>query len=110
MVEDAPREELVPVRATMWIHQGPSMGSIVAEQPEGEEPEPRRGGRDDPGPLPNSVLVPLESDGAARFSVVFDEPGDYVLRVMADNHNAVDSSQGNQCCWTNGYVAVDVRP
>ena len=110
MEEDAAREDLVPARATMWVHQGPAMATIVAEQPEGEEPEPQRRGRDDAGPLPNSVLIPLESDGAARFSVVFDEPGDYVLRVMADNHNAVDSSQGNQCCWTNGYVAVDVRP
>lgn len=112
MVQDAAREELVPVRATMWIHQGPSTATIVAEQPEEEEPEPQRrgGGRDDRGSLPNSVLIPLESDGAARFSVVFDEPGEHLLRVMVDNHNAVDSSQGNQCCWTNGYVEVDVRP
>ena len=111
MAEGAAREDLVPARATLWVHQGPSMASIVAEQPEGEEPEPRRGGGDDdPGPLPNSVLIPLESDGAARFNVFFDEPGDYVLRVMVDNHNAVDSSQGNQCCWTNGFVEVEARP
>ena len=112
MIEDIARDELVAVRATMWMHQGPSMGSIVAEQPEGAEPEaPQRGGgREDPGPIANRVEIPVESDGAATFNVTFDQPGDYVLRVMVDNHNAVDSSQGNQCCWTNGYVEVDVRP
>ena len=109
MIEDAAREDAVAVRAVMWTHQGPSMASIVARQPEGAEPE-GDGDDDDPGAILNRVEIPLESDGAATFDIVFDEPGDYLLRVMVDNHNAVDSSQGNQCCWTNGYVEVDVRP
>ena len=87
--------------------------TIVAEQPpEGEEPEgDRGGGRREGPPLPNSVVVPLDSDdGAANFTVTFDEPGRNLLRVFVDNHSAVDSSQGNQCCWTNGFVEVSVSP
>lgn len=55
--------------------------------------------------------VPLaELDGTATTSVTFKQPGDYVVRVRADNFGRVDTSPGNQCCWTNGYVRVTVRP
>ena len=77
---EGPREEAA-VRVTIWRYQGPAPVTIVAEQPpEGEEPEGdrgggRRGGSAEP-PLPNSVVVPLDSDdGAANFTVTFDEPG-----------------------------------
>lgn len=110
MDPDAARDSLVAVRATMWVHQGPALATIVAEQPPEMEDasEGGRGGRGREEDRPNSVEIPLESDGAATFNVTFSEPGDYLLRVMVDNHNAVDSSQGNQCCWTNGYIPVDV--
>ena len=111
MVDGAAREDLVPVNVAMWGHHGPGYPVIVAEQPpEEEEPEGGRGGGGLGQPArPNSVQVPLESeDGAANFTVTFDEPGDYVLRVMVDNHRAADSGQGDQCCWTNGYVEVNV--
>ncbi len=110
MAPNAARDSLVAVTATMYGHHGPSYPVIVAEQPpreEGGEGGPRRG-RGRGAPPPNSVEIPLESDGEARFRVTFSEPGEYLLRVMVDNHNAVDSSQGDQCCWTNGYVEVTV--
>ena len=112
-VEPEGPREVVAVRVTLWRHQGPALVTIVAEQPpEGEEPEgDRGGGRREGPPLPNSVVVPLDSDdGAANFTVTFDEPGRNLLRVFVDNHSAVDSSQGNQCCWTNGFVEVSVSP
>jgi len=28
--------------------------------------------------------------------------------VRADNFGRVDSTPGDQCCWTNGYVKVTV--
>jgi hypothetical protein len=40
----------------------------------------------------------------------FAEPGDYVLRVVVIAEGAGDSSFGNQCCWTTGYVRVEVEP
>ena len=44
------------------------------------------------------------ADGRASTTATFDEPGDYVLYVVATD----GSRQSNQCCWTNGYVRVRV--
>ncbi len=109
MAPDAARD-LVPTTASMFVHQGPasSYPTIIADQPEPEEDEGGGGGRFNRTPPPNTTLIPLESDGSATFRVTFPAPGDYLLRVMIDNHRAVDSSQGDQCCWTNGYVEVRV--
>ena len=111
MAPDAAREDLVPVTASMLVHHGPasSYPTIIADQPEPEEDEEGGGGgRFNRTPPPHTALIPLESDGTATFRVTFPAPGDYLLRVMIDNHRAVDSSQGDQCCWTNGYVEVRV--
>jgi hypothetical protein len=51
-----------------------------------------------------------ELQGTATISAVFKAPGEYVIRVRADNFGRVDTSPGNQCCWTNGYVRVTVTP
>ena len=65
-----------------------------------------------PGPVAFSASkVPIEKlEGTAATSVTFAQPGEYVLRVKADNFGRVDTSPGNQCCWTNGYVKVTVTP
>ncbi len=108
MAPDAAREEQVPVQVTVWTHQGPAQPTILAESPEEDENADTDSDRDPPRG-PNSMAIPLDSpDNAARFTVTFDQPGEYLLRVMVDNHRAVDSSQGNQCCWTNGYLEVSV--
>jgi hypothetical protein len=46
--------------------------------------------------------------GTASVSATFKQPGEYVIRVRADNFGRVDTSPGNQCCWTNGFVKVTV--
>jgi hypothetical protein len=51
-----------------------------------------------------------ELQGTATTSAVFKQPGEYVIRVRADNFGRVDTSPGNQCCWTNGFVRVTVTP
>jgi hypothetical protein len=40
----------------------------------------------------------------------FWEPGDYVIRLRVDNFMADDSQFDNQCCWSNAYVPVTVKP
>lgn len=66
------------------------------------------------GPGPVTFMpqrIPLqELQGTAATSVTFTQPGDYVLRARADNFGRLDTSPGNQCCWTNGYVKVTVTP
>jgi hypothetical protein len=65
-----------------------------------------------PGPIvfkPATQPVP-ELQGMATTSATFTQPGEYVIRVRADNFGRVDTSPGNQCCWTNGYIKVTVTP
>ncbi len=70
---------------TWYTHRGPSLTAF------GEEPEP-------------------DEDGEATTTATFSEPGTYVLRVRVDNFNPLDSTPGDQCCWTNGYAIVTVSP
>ncbi len=45
-------------------------------------------------------------------TATFSEPGEYVLRVLAwddSGSQAAVMAGGFFCCWTNGYVTVQVR-
>ena len=62
--------------------------------------------REPPGPQ----VIPLsEGQGTAHVIATFSVPGEYLMLARVDNFGAADSSDGNQCCWTNGYVRVTVR-
>ena len=65
-----------------------------------------------PGPVVFSSLREslAQLNGTAATSATFKQPGEYVIRVRADNFGRIDTSPGNQCCWTNGYVKVTVTP
>ena len=54
--------------------------------------------------------IDAEGWGMARTMVTFREPGEYVLRVRADNFRAPDSGFDYQCCWSNAYLPVTVTP
>jgi hypothetical protein len=47
--------------------------------------------------------------GKATTAATFSEPGEYVLRVVANDWSG-DGGRGFQCCWTNAEVKVSVRP
>jgi len=49
---------------------------------------------------------PEVEDGYAGTFATFDTPREYTLYVLVSD----GSSQGFQCCWTNGYVKVRVTP
>jgi hypothetical protein len=128
---DRGERELRDVNMTLWKHQGPVGGRIAFESlvgtiqpltggrggigvgpgvggPAGRGGPPRAG----PGPVAigQSVRLPIEGPDAntGRFRATFDTPGEYVIRVRIDNFTSGDSSPGNQCCWSNGYVRVHV--
>ena len=121
--------ETIPLRVVWSLHQAP--GGVVftrhesnplPERDEEEEPDSAaiaaaiaRGGaaaaaaaraaRRPPGPQ----IIPLsEGQGVASVIATFSEPGEYILRAQVDNFSAPDSTSGDQCCWTNGYVKVIV--
>jgi hypothetical protein len=47
--------------------------------------------------------------GRAHTSAAFSEPGEYVLRVVANDWSG-DGGRGFQCCWSNAQVKVSVKP
>lgn len=49
-----------------------------------------------------------DPQGKVTTDVTFAEPGDYVIRVRGDAHGNIDSTDADQCCWTNGYWKVAV--
>ncbi|MGE3512062.1 MAG: hypothetical protein AB7N65_24620 [Vicinamibacterales bacterium] len=50
----------------------------------------------------------VDASGLAQTGVRFEQPGEYTLRVLANDHSG-DGGGGSQCCWTNGYVKTTIR-
>ncbi len=46
--------------------------------------------------------------GKATTTATFSEPGEYVLRIVANDASG-DGGRGFQCCWTNARVKVSVK-
>jgi hypothetical protein len=88
--EDRGERDPTALNMTWQIHQGPA-GSTA-------EFDPRTLRFDTEGEAANQGVT----------QVTFDTPGEYVLRVRIDNFTVGDSSFGNMCCWSNGYVRVNV--
>ena len=54
----------------------------------------------------------IDESGKATTNVTFGEPGEYVLRALAWDESGGQRAVmagGFFCCWTNGFVRVDVR-
>ena len=75
----------VPVTLTWFLHQGP--GAVTFAPP--------------------TARVPV-AGGSATTSATFSAPGDYVVRVRANDASGVSGAGHAQCCWTNGFVKVTV--
>ena len=53
--------------------------------------------------------IPVNKQGdKITAAATFDAPGDYVLRVQANDESG-EGGGGFQCCWTNTYVKVSVK-
>jgi len=61
--------------------------------------------REPPGP---QVITLSEGYGTASVIVTFSAPGDYIMRARVDNFSAPDSSDNDNCCFTNGFIRVNV--
>jgi hypothetical protein len=76
----------VPVTLTWFKHQGPGNVTFTPTSPR-----------------------PAAGDGIATATAAFDKPGTYILRVRANDASGVAGAGHAQCCWTNGFVRVDVK-
>ena len=113
------RNVTVPLRIVWSQLQGPGPVEYTRHEsnplPEAADPGggagaaggPRgRGGR---APQPQTIRL-SEGSGTASVIVTFPVPGEYLMLAQVDNFDANDSGSQDQCCWTNGYVRVNVTP
>ena len=56
----------------------------------------------------DSTPAVAAADGKAATNATFSEPGDYILRVRANDVSGVAGAGHAQCCWTNSFVKVTV--
>jgi hypothetical protein len=114
-------EVAVPLTLTAWAaDEGPTINVPDAAQNRGRG----RGNLPAPplslawslfrGPAPvkvDPVKPPIdkENGGKATTSATFSAPGEYILRLQANDQTG-DGGGGFQCCWTNAYVIVSVKP
>jgi hypothetical protein len=107
--------DALTLRVVWSKHQGPGEVEFTRHEstpvPEEADTPNRGGGGGFPGarrPGPETITVPDDVQSTVRVVATFSEPGEYILRARVDNFRAPDSSSGDQCCWTNGYVSVEV--
>ena len=109
-------KEPVALRVNWAVHQGPAAvqfarheSTEIPEPDASEIPEPDASLVSREPPPPQDVSLPNGS-GTAKVYATFTEPGQYMLRIQGDNWAAPDSSEGDQCCWTNVYQRITVLP
>jgi hypothetical protein len=73
-----------PVTLTWFKHQGPGAVTFSPKNPR------------------------AAADGLATVQATFSEPGEYILRLRANDASGVDAAGHSQCCWSNGFVKVTV--
>ena len=58
----------------------------------------------------DKARLPVSKQGdMVTLNATFDAPGDYLLRMQANDESG-EGGGGFQCCWTNTYLKVTVRP
>lgn len=106
--------EALPLGVHWYKHQGPGRVEFARHDStpmiEASDAEPRsrrsRGGID---PNDQSAVEVAGGRGTAKVVATFSEPGEYILRTKVENFRAPDSSNGNQCCWTNIFQRIRVE-
>lgn len=103
----------IPLRVVWSQLQGPApvryTRHVSNPEPEAEPNSGRGAGGARPPPGPEVIML-AEGHGTARVVVSFTVPGEYLMLAQVDNFDADDSGTQDQCCWTNGYVRVNVTP
>jgi hypothetical protein len=90
-----PRPRTPPVTVSWSKFRGPGRVTFANETPPVEK-------------LEFNAPPPATFTGKASTTATFSEPGDYVLRIVANDWSG-DGGRGFQCCWSNGQVKVSVK-
>lgn len=92
-----------PVRVTWSKFRGPGVVTFANNKPPVEKASAKW------ETAAASVTAKGGVSGKTTTTAMFSEPGEYVLRVVANDWSG-DGGSGFQCCWTNGQVKVSVKP
>jgi len=90
-----PRPRSLPVTVSWSKLRGPGAVKFASETPTVQKLEFKA--------PPSATFT-----GRASTTATFSEPGDYVLRIVANDWSG-DGGRGFQCCWSNGQVRVSVK-
>lgn len=85
-----------PVSVSLSKYRGPGSVTFTPERPITEKAEFKA--------PPGATFT-----GKVTASAMFSEPGEYILRVVANDWSGVGGA-GFQCCWTNAQIKVSVKP
>ena len=100
----------VPLELAVFASDdGKASSGIASDGREGEPVSLMWFRHQGPGDVRFSSATPRVDAGKAVTSVTFTAPGDYILRVRANDSSGVVGGGHAQCCWTNGFVKVTVR-
>jgi hypothetical protein len=92
----ARRPATPPVTISLGKYRGPGSVTFTPERPMTEKAEFK--------------APPIATfTGKVAASAVFSQPGEYILRVVANDWSGVGGA-GFQCCWTNAQIKVSVKP
>jgi hypothetical protein len=100
-----------PLTLTVWVtDDGSAERSISSDGRAGTPVSLMWFKHQGPGDVRFSELAPKADagTGAATTIATFSQPGEYVLRIRANDASGVTSAGHQQCCWTNGFVKVMV--
>jgi hypothetical protein len=102
-----------PLTVTVWASDdGRASGSVVSAGRAAEPVTLTWFKHQGPGKVTfNPTTAKVDAvGGQAMTTASFGEPGEYVLRVRANDASGVANAGHAQCCWTNGFVKVNVAP
>lgn len=91
-----PQQKRLPAVNITWSKfRGPGPVKFSAEKPA----------------LEKTTEGPAQAEfmGKATVTATFTQPGEYMLRVVANDYSG-DGGLGFQCCWTNAMIKVTVKP
>jgi hypothetical protein len=100
-----------PLTVELWAKDdGKAVGSIAREGRGGQFVTLTWFKHQGPGRVTFEPANPRPSagEGRATTAATFSEPGEYVLRVRANDASGVAGAGHAQCCWSNGFVKVIV--
>jgi hypothetical protein len=99
------------VELKAWVTDDGRTRASVAGGGRGGGPALRWFKHSGPGDVTFSTPAPRPqaNTGFATTTATFSAPGEYVVRLRA-NDGAVASAGHSQCCWSNGFVKVTVTP